>query len=194
MLLSALPACRTEQTLVEPRPYLERMEDQAKRLPYEDDPVLPLGMEMQKPPLGTLPVDTSLEGPLVERGAVDGRWADRIPVAIDRAVVERGRSHFETFCAPCHGELGDGHSAVADHMGIRKPQDLLSDRVRAFPPGRVFRTVRDGYGLMPPYRAQLGVKDTWAVVAYVQALQAASGVRVADLPASARTELRTVAP
>jgi hypothetical protein len=47
---------------------------------------------------------------------------------------------------------------------------------------------------MPSYRVQLGVNETWGVVAYVEALQLAGGARVADLPPDVRAELVKAAP
>jgi mono/diheme cytochrome c family protein len=185
----ALAGCRTEQTLVKPDPHLERMLDQEKRLPYEEDPILPGGMAMQRPPDGTLPIDAPVGEPLVSEGSAGGRWAERIPVAVDRAMVDDGRRDFDTFCATCHGVRGNGESVVARKMAFRKPQDLLADSVRAYPPGRVFDTIRHGYGLMPSYRAQLSVRATWGVVAYVRALQLAQGIRVADLPPDLQAQL-----
>ena len=194
VLVALLVACRTEQTVVTPDPHLERMLDQEKRLPYQDDPALPGGMVMQRPPFGTLPTDAPLGDPLVVEGVANDRWAERIPVPVDRAMLDRGRGHFDTFCAACHGELGDGNSVVARKMALRKPQDLLEASVRAYPPGRLFQTVRQGYGLMPSYRVQLSIEDTWGVVAYVRALQLARGARVTDLPADVRAELAKEAP
>ena len=190
----ALLACRTDQTLVPPDPHLERMLRQEKRLPYDEDPMLPRGSTMQRPPDGTMPVDTPLGPPIVVDGVAGDRWAERIPVPLDRARLEDGRRRFETFCAACHGELGDGVSVVADKMALRKPQDLLSDSVRAYPPGRIFQTIRQGYGLMPSYSVQLGIDSTWNVVAYVRALQLASRVRAADLPPDLRARLAVEAP
>ncbi len=187
-------ACRTEQTLVTPDPHLERMLTQEKRLPYQDDPLLPQGMVMQAPPGGTLPIDAPMGDPLVVDGVASGRWAERIPVVVDRARIDDGRRQFDTFCATCHGELGDGRSLVADKMALRKPRDLLADDVRAYPAGRVFQAIRQGYGLMPSYRVQLGIRDAWSVVAYVRALQRARGARVADLPADVRADLAREAP
>jgi mono/diheme cytochrome c family protein len=175
--------------VVTPDPGLERMVDQEKRLPYQPDPALPQGMVMQQPPEGTMPVDTPIGDPLVLEGVADGRWAEHIPVPLDRAMLDLGRRRFETFCATCHGEWGDGHSVVADRMALRKPTDLLSDEVRGYSPGRIFQTIRQGYGLMPQYRVQLTVRDSWSVVAYVRALQLARGARVAELPVDLRAEL-----
>ena len=189
-----LAGCRAEQTLVEPDPHLERMLTQPKRLAYDEDPSLPRHMAMQAPPPGTLPVDAIVGDPLVSTGASGDRWAERIPVPIDRAAVERGRVAFDRFCAACHGVLGDGVSVVASKMDLRKPPSLHEARIRAYPPGRVFRTIREGYGLMPSYAVQLSIPDAWSVVAYVSALQLARGARVADLPPELRARLAREAP
>jgi mono/diheme cytochrome c family protein len=179
-------ACRTEQTIVTPDPHLERMLDQEKARPYEESAALPLGMAMQKPPEGTVPF--AREAPL-SGATIDGHWTERVPLHVDRAFVQRGRRDFETFCAACHGILGDGTSAVAPKMRLCKPEDLTSADARSYPPGRVFQAIRAGYGLMPPYAVQLSERDAWAVVAYVRALQIARGTRVSDLPPDARAEL-----
>jgi mono/diheme cytochrome c family protein len=163
--------------------------EQERRLPYQADPLLAHEMVMQEPPGGTLPTSARLGDPLTMEGAADGHWADRIPVPIERALLDGGRRRFETFCATCHGELGDGHSMVADKMALRKPTDLLTSSVRTYPPGRLFQAIRQGYGLMPSYRVELSVEDTWSVVAYVRALQLSRGVLVADLPADVRAQL-----
>jgi len=194
LALLSLCSCRTEQTFVAPDPHLERMLKQEKRLAYQEDPILPAGMAMQAPPGGTLAFEAPVGQPLVNTGAADGRWADRIPVQVDLAVLQAGRERFETFCAACHGILGNGDSVVAGKMALRKPPSLHEDRVRAFEPGRIFQTIHEGYGLMPSYAVQISVTDTWAVVAYVQALQLARGAVVASLPPPVQSRLAKEAP
>jgi mono/diheme cytochrome c family protein len=189
-----LSACRTEQTIVPPDPHLNRMVDQAKRIAYEEDPLLPHGMVMQQPPEGTLPVDAIAGQPLLATGVAEGRWAERIPLRVDRALLEDGRERFDVFCATCHGVTGDGASVVAEKMTLRPPPSLHDARIRAYPPGRVFQTIREGYGLMPSYAVPLSARDAWAVVAYVRALQLARGARVASLPADVRAQLAKEAP
>ncbi|HLK36910.1 MAG TPA: cytochrome c [Polyangiaceae bacterium] len=190
----SLGGCRVEQTWVTPDPHLERMLTQQKRLAYSEDPMLPGGMAMQAPPPGTLPVDAIAGDPIVSVGAAHDRWAERIPTPIDRQAIERGRGSFDRLCAACHGILGDGVSVVADKMNLRKPPSLHEARIRAYPPGRVFRTIREGYGLMPSYAVQLSIPEAWEVVAYVRALQLARGARVADLPPDVRDRLAKEAP
>lgn len=181
-----LPCCRTRDTLVDPDPHLERMLDQAKVVPY--------GQPMMQPPDGTLPANASLEDPGVRTGVKDGAWIDRIPVPVDRPMIEEGRTHFDRYCAACHGILGDGQSVVADKMSLRRPKNLTDADAREFPPGRIFQTIREGYGLMPSYSVQLSEKDAWGVVAYVRALQIARGTWVYRLPPAVRAKLAKEAP
>jgi mono/diheme cytochrome c family protein len=189
VLAIALAGCRTEQTLVTPDPHLERMLDQPKTMPYETDPALPGGTAMQQPPDGTMPVDAIVGRPLYATGVADGRYAERIPMQIDRSFVETGRARFDVFCATCHGVLGDGVSAVARRMALRKPPSLHLPPAKADLPGRMFAIVREGYGFMPSYAVELSVSDTWAVVAYVRALQLSRHARLTDLPPEMRARL-----
>jgi mono/diheme cytochrome c family protein len=187
--LIALAACRTEQTLVTPDPHLERMLDQPKRMPYEPDPILPGAMTMQRPPDGTLSIDSIVGSPAYATGIVDGAYAERIPTHVDRALVEAGRARFDVFCAACHGVLGDGVSAAGAKMSLRKPPSLHAPPTRNDAPGKTFATIRGGYGLMPSYAVQLSVHDTWGVVAYVHALQLARNAKASDLPPDLRERL-----
>jgi len=68
-------------------------------------------------------------------------------------------------------------------MTLRKPPSLLGKGTRESPPGKIFATIRGGYGLMPSYAVQLSVVESWGVVAYVRALQLARGARFDELPA-----------
>ncbi len=193
-LFAALGACRTDQTIVTPDPHLNRMLSQEKRMAYDEDPILPMGMAMQQPPDGTLPVDTIVGQPLLTTGVAGDRWAERIPLRVDRPLLEEGRKRFDVLCATCHGILGDGNSIVADKMSLRRPRNLLDAEVRSYVPGRIFQTVREGYGLMPGYAVQLSVRQTWSVVAYLRALQLSQGAQVAALPMDVRAQLAREAP
>jgi len=181
-----LPSCRTRDTLVNPDPHLERMLVQPKVVAY--------GQPMMQPPDGTLPASASLEDPAVRTGVAEGVWVDRIPVTVDRSMVEHGRRDFDHYCATCHGMLGDGQSVVADKMTLRRPKNLTDADARDWPPGRIFQAIRQGYGLMPSYAVQLTERDAWGVVAYVRALQIARGISVYRLPPALRDKLAKEAP
>ncbi len=151
-------------------------------------------MSMQEPPEGTYPVTANTAPPLVAMGAEGGVFAKTIPLHVDRDLVVAGQRHFETLCATCHGVLGDGVSAVAEKMSLRRPPSLLTPEMRTYAPGRIYRAIREGYGLMPSYRGELSIDEAWGVVAYVGALWLARGTRAAELPADVRAELAKEAP
>ncbi len=79
-------------------------------------------------------------------------------------------------------------------MTLRRPKSLIDAGARAYPPGRIFQAVRQGYGLMPSYSVQLTERDSWGVVSYVRALQIASGISVYRLPPALRDKLAKEAP
>ncbi len=141
------------------------------------------------PPKGTMPVSDTPFDPAVDTGRVSGRWIEKIPIAVDRALVEEGRRRFEIVCATCHGILGDGDSPAARNMTLRRPPSLHEARIRAMPPGQIFAVASQGFGLMPGYAAYLEPRERWAVIAYVRALQLSRHARVAELPPPVRKQL-----
>ena len=134
------------------------------------------------------------EKPAITSGIVEGAYVDRVPLPLSREALEVGRARFETFCAACHGMTGDGNSVVARNMTLRKPPSLVSPTVRAFPPGRVFQVISEGYGLMRPYRDELPIEERWAVVAYLSALQKSRGVPLDALPPEDRARAEKELP
>lgn len=201
---AALAGCDMQQVLVPPQPALERMRNQARFDPYARNPFFPDRRAMRPPPEGTVdrgaPAGASLGptagtsttagsgDPRVALGINGDRYVTEVPIPLTRALLERGRDRFEIFCAACHGAAGDGVSVVARKMQLRKPPSLLLERTRARPAGDLFRILREGWGFMPSYAAELGIEDRWAVVAFLEALQRSQPVRIADLPAALQRE------
>jgi mono/diheme cytochrome c family protein len=167
---------------------LERMLDQHKYEPYEASPLFADGRIMRRPPEGTVARDALLGPPALVEGMRAGDYLAEVPVAVTRQSLERGRNRFEIFCGLCHGLAGTGESQVAENMRLRPPPSLHDPRIRAYPPGRLYRVIARGYGLMPAYANQLPVADRWAVVAYVQVLQSSQAVPLAALPAALQKE------
>lgn len=166
-----------------PEPDFERMLEQRNLRPYVAASWFADGRAMRPPPLGTISRERELGRPALTDGVVDGRDVTAIPVPVDRALLARGRDRFDLFCATCHGVTGDGQSPVARNMELRRPPSLIDAPVTTFLPGRVFRVISAGYGLMPSYRTQLPATDRWAVVAYLKALQLSRRASLDALPA-----------
>ena len=181
--------CKVQQSWTEPEPGLERMMVQPRVDPFGESAFFDDGKAMRKPPKDTVSLESTVGDRWVVDGLVGATYATKIPVPVTRALLETGRTRFDITCATCHGVGGDGESVVADNMALRRPPSLHEERIRALPPGRMYQVIRTGYGLMPPYAAQLTVEERWAIVAYVRALQLSQGVEVARLPPQMRAEL-----
>jgi mono/diheme cytochrome c family protein len=112
-----------------------------------------------------------------------------IPLEVNRELLQLGRSRFQIFCAACHGILGDGDSIVARDMSLLPPPNLLKPPHVHGLPGLHYRIITYGYGLMAPYAAELDVRERWAVVAYLKALQRSQNARLSDVPPELRASL-----
>lgn len=167
---------------------LERMIEQPKFTTYQACDVCPGGTIMMTPPAGTVPRGEPIAPAPLVLGRQAGRHLDRIPIAVTRGVLDRGRNRFDIFCAACHGRLGNGVSKVAENMTLRRPANLLTAPYTDYLPGRIFTSITEGYGLMRSYAGELPIADRWAVVAYVQALQLSQHAELDALPAHTRSE------
>jgi mono/diheme cytochrome c family protein len=161
---------------------IDPMKHQPRADPYGTSAAFPDGRAMRPPPKQTVARILPLASDPLATGMIDGGPVDRIPIALTREVFDRGRKHFDIFCAACHGIAGDGDSVVAKQMILRPPPSLYDPAIAALPVGKLFQVVSEGYGLMPPYRAELEAEDRWAVVAWVRALQKSRSAPVAEAP------------
>jgi mono/diheme cytochrome c family protein len=186
LLALALAACHPSD--------VDPMKTQDKILPYRVTAAFADHAGMRIPPDGTVPRERVLDPGPGFGGDAQGQPLKIIPVPVDLVLLERGRTVYEGTCAACHGVLGDGNSEVASKMSLIKPTSLHANRVLALPPGELYRVIINGYGLMNSYAEQISVRDRWAVVAYVQALQLSQDARLADLPAAEQERLRQGAP
>jgi len=183
VLAALVPACNSSGTERD----FERMVYQAHYRPYQGTEYFADGRAMRDPPEGALPFGRVEDDPRITRGVSGGAYVESIPIAVDREMLEVGRARFGTFCAPCHGALGDGLSVVAQKMELRRPPSLVAQPIVDFPVGRIYHAIENGYGLMPAYGHEMGVLERWSVVGYVRALMLREkGVMLDDLPAPAR--------
>jgi len=164
------------------------MHDQPKYKPLAESSFFTDGRASRPIPLNTIARDALNEVDVFHTGSVNGTFATVIPIPVDMALLERGQERFDIFCSPCHSRLGDGNGAVAQR-GFRTPQNLTSDRVRREPPGYIFQVISNGFGGMPDHRDQIPVRDRWAIVAYLRALELSRHATLDDVPPETRSEL-----
>jgi len=124
-------------------------------------------------------------------GKIGNTLGEEFPFPITQQVLERGRQRFNIYCSPCHSELGDGNGMIVQR-GLRRPPSYHIERLRKAPVGHFFDVITNGFGAMPDYAVQIPVKDRWAIIAYIRALQASQNATVADVPAG--TPISKTAP
>lgn len=171
-------------------PGLDPMQRQQKVKAYQPSTYWTDGLAMRTPPAGTVQFRAAAAtlDPAVATGlGPDGKPVARSPLELSPDLLAVGRKRFDVHCAVCHGVLGDGESQVAINMSLRRPPSLHAYRDVA--DGYVFQVITHGFGLMPSYAAELSVRDRWAVVAYVRALQLSQAASVAQVPPDVRDRL-----
>ena len=95
-------------------------------------------------------------------------------ITVDQALLKRGHERFQINCVPCHGESGNGQGIVSKYWLFPPTANLVDFRVKGLPEGQLFWTITHGKGLMGSYKGTVTVKDRWAIVAYLRALQNAT--------------------
>lgn len=169
---------------------------QPKFAPYRGTTQFKDGITMRRPPEGTVPRQRITLKPDVTTGRVQTaqglRYVTTVPLTVDESLMALGQKSYNITCGTCHGPLGDGDSPVARQMSLKPPPSLhnFADR----PPGYIFEVASEGHGLMAPYKAELSVRERWAVVAYVRALQLAHMGALDEVPNDKRAALSQEAP
>jgi len=117
-----------------------------------------------------------------------GKDIDAFPLTVDKALLDRGHQRYDIYCSPCHGRLGNGLGMV-ERRGFKQPPSYHIERLRNAAVGHFYDVITNGYGAMLNYSQQIQVRDRWAIVAYIRALQYSEDASVNDLPADARNQL-----
>lgn len=170
------------------------MERQLKWRPQKESGFFTNGLTSQLPVPGTVarsaPLQTvngavyPFEDSPVNTGRIVGttNYLENNPLPVTAELLERGRQRFTINCSPCHGAIGDG-KGITQRIGAMAVVGNLHDkRMVEMPDGEIFYVISNGRGLMQSYAANIEVRDRWAIVAYVRALQLARLGSVADLP------------
>jgi mono/diheme cytochrome c family protein len=112
-----------------------------------------------------------------------GNDVTQFPFPIAKQDMLRGQERYTIYCAPCHGELGDGNGVVAQRgFNQPPPPTYHQDRLRTASVGYLYQVISNGLPPMPSYANQISPRDRWLIVAYIRALQYSQNVNVKDLP------------
>ena len=186
-----LSACWGQTSTEPPIVPIRNMHEQARYDSQERSTFFDDHRTMRPPVEGT--VSREAEADLSVDTGVDteGQYVLTIPDAVVsdagglHELAARGQGRYEIFCTPCHDSLGQGNGMVrrvgrgtlGGAPGAMAPPTLHEARMRTMPDGQLYATIRNGFGNMPAYNHNVPVRDRWAIVAYVRALQ------VSQLPA-----------
>ena len=164
------------------------MHDQPKYSAFEESTFFADGASARQPVPGTVARGHLNDDELLHTGAVNGEPATVYPFPVDAAVLERGREMFNAYCSPCHGLTGAGDGMVVQR-GFTRPPDLTEPFVASATEGHVYNVITNGFGAMPDHASQIKVRDRWAIVAYVRALQLSTTATPDDVPPAERGRL-----
>jgi len=189
--LSAFAACRQD------------MHDQLKLEPLEQSSFFADGRGSRDPVEGTVarghlradrhlyegkrvPTERDLKQlELTPENAPEFVFVETFPENVDEHVLARGRERYDVFCSPCHAKTGRGDGMVV-RRGFRRPPPLWNDQLRRRRVGELFDNITNGVRSMPAYKRQIPVRDRWAIVAYVRALQLSQHAEIDRLPPDVR--------
>jgi mono/diheme cytochrome c family protein len=175
------------------------MDDQAKVKFQADSGFFADGMGGRKPVAHTMPMGFEVPEKAAAEGAKPAKfgfsqgsdyynsgkmgdfYGDGIPpeVEVDAALIERGHLRYNIYCAVCHGESGNGKGVTSKYgvlnaFNFHQPGNTDPANAAAYRPhGAIFDAITNGKGLMGSYGGNITVRDRWAIVAYIHALQSA---------------------
>lgn len=165
------------------------MQDQPKYRPQRPSDFFADGRSERQPVEGTVARGSLNEDTAFYEGKdAAGKDIEEFPIAVDKALIERGETRYNIYCTPCHGAIGNGLGMIV-RRGFKQPPSYHIDRLRNAPVGHFFDVISNGYGAMQNYALQLQPRDRWAVIAYIRALQYSENANINDLPQEARSRI-----
>lgn len=165
----------------------QEMSNQPRVEAYESAAFFPdrIGSRRQTP--GTIARGQQWTANAESTGMSGRKYVDN-PVKVSREQLWYGRELFEINCKHCHGPGGFGDGTVVQR-GFPKPPSFYQERLREAADGRIFEVITKGHGRMPAFGSLISVKDRWAIVAFIRALQLSQHAADSDLTNSDRSAL-----
>lgn len=174
---------RSDDPPVHPNP---NMDWQPKFQAQERNTLFPDEASMRKPVSGTVARGLLKDDPVFYTGRTEaGEYVERIPIEVSKSLLERGQERYDIYCTVCHGKSGDGQGVImTGDYGYTPAPTYHGERLRNVADGYIYDVVANGIRNMPGYAQQIPVRDRWAIVAYVKALQLSQNASEEDLPES----------
>jgi hypothetical protein len=192
-----LGACRGQESDKPPVHLNPNMDSQPRVDPQSESKFYSDRRSMRQPVEGTIAQNALYEGPYGTGKDSETRYTLEIPMPITMELLKRGQDRFGIYCTPCHDRTGYGHGMVVRGRPW-KPTNFHDSYARTMSDGQMFDAITHGARTMPAYGPQIPVKDRWAIVAYVRALQFSQAAALGDVPpeqtVSLKLDTQTTAP
>ena len=172
----------TKNTPIEIFPDMDRQPKYKSQTP---SPFLPEGRVDRVPPYGSIPFHIQTDQPYLITGKMGSMWGTGIPVTVDEKLLARGQERYQINCQVCHGASGAGNG-ITSQYGLVGAASYHADKYRTMADGEIFNTITHGKGQMGPYH-HIEVKDRWAIIAYIRALQLSQNAPSKLLPPESTT-------
>lgn len=203
LLLAGCRGTTSERRPIHPNP---NMDWQPKFLPQERNTFFEDELSMRTPVPGTVARGLLKEDPVYYAGRTeDGSFVERMPIETTQALLERGQERYDIYCSVCHGKAGNGNGIIqTGRLGQGYGWNIPSyhvDRYRGEinepadstkTDGYLYHVVANGFNTMPGYAQQIPVRDRWAIVAYIRALQLSQNATREDLTAGQLAQIEAV--
>lgn len=133
-------------------------------------------------------------------GTPKRNYLDFIPVPVTKQMIALGREKYAIFCTACHGGTGVGDGLVGQRWAYALPNYHDPKYFHGGEKGQdgyLFSVIREGVPnvggpypyKMRPYDTKVDEMESWAIVAYIRALQAHRKGSMNDVPADQRDKL-----
>jgi len=96
--------------------------------------------------------------------------ARKNPIKFTETSVAKGKKRYNTQCALCHGERGDGKGDVAAEMKLTVPDFTNSATLKDRTDGELFAIIGAGKDPMPGQAGRMKDQERWDLVNYLRAL------------------------
>jgi len=128
----------------------------------------------------------------VTTGRVAGttNFVELNPLPVTAELMQRGQQVFDITCAACHSRLGDGNGTPKRINAMAIVGNLHDKRIVELTDGELFNTVSYGKSQMKGYAGTMPIRDRWAAIAYLRALQLSRLGSLEDVPEAARGALK----
>jgi mono/diheme cytochrome c family protein len=131
------------------------------------------GLAAQKPVEGTVPRDYVVyEYPNTNEGYEAARTTLSLPEEFKgEGAVAKGKELYTIFCAPCHGDKGDGNGWLVEQEKILGVPSYSPDRLPDITAGSMYHVIMHGKGIMGSHASQLTYDERWNIIRYVLELR-----------------------